>query len=388
MLAQGVLARLWLRKRSTPNYRLAVLFWAAVVVGLCARAPAAVAAIGLTALTLSAFSRSFDWLRALTPAVGLSIAFLVLIAVAALRLVGGDANGLLEGVMPQGDYHAPPGTYAVLFYPLFGPAGVFVALLLPSVLERVRRPVFAFAIAAVVPYWLLTELLPMKLPPYILPAYPALALLAGTAIDDGKLRITGWISTYFALNCWVWPVVVGLGATVLFIYAEESPPLGAIPFIAAIVAGAVSFRWLYRETSLVGAAVLALVATALVYIGLFGAVFAGLDGLRVAERVVAEVRQVAPCDKPLMVVAGFPEPSLVFEAGPELRVVTPAEAADFLAEGACRVALIELRRQAIFNQRTADLGLDVVVRGTVGGFNLGNWKPVNMRIFTRAASGQ
>ncbi len=384
ILAQGVLARLWLRKTGTANYWLAALFWTAVLVGVLSKALPAIAAIGLTVLTLSAYSRSFAWLRGVAPLGGAIGAATVLLLCAGLLLLGGgDPGTFLEGAALQEDYNAPPGTYAVLFYPLFGPAGVFVALAMPAVLERVRRPVFAFAIACVVPYWLLAELLPDKLPPYILPAYPALALLAGTAIDETRLRITGWLSTYFALNLSIWPVLVACGGTALFFVAEDRLPIGAIPFfIAAIVVGVYSFRWLYRGILVSGSAALALLSTALIYVGLFGVLLPGMDALRVAERIVAAGRASASCEKPLMVAVGYPEPSLLFESDSGLKIVTPAAAADFLGEGGCRVALVEARRQAIFNQRVADIGLEVEVRGAVRGFNLGNWRTVNMRIFT------
>jgi 4-amino-4-deoxy-L-arabinose transferase-like glycosyltransferase len=390
IVAEAALARLWLRKRSSTNYQLAAIFWAAVLVGIFSKAPAAIAAIGLAGLTLSAYSRSFAWLRGLAPLGGALAAGLILLAVVAvLFLAGSDPAGLLEDVVVQEHYPAPPGSYAVLFYPLFGPAGVFAALALPAVLERVRRPVFAFAIACVAPYWLLTELLPVKLPPYILPAYPALALLAGTAIDEGRLRVTGWISAYFALNLCVWPIFVAIGATVLFYVAEKSVPISAVLlFAVAIAAGAVSLHWFYRGISPVGSAVLAVVATALIYIGLFGAILPGMDALRVAERVVETDRQLAACEKPLMVAVGFSEPSLMFETNSEIRFVNPGKAADFLAEGGCRAALVEARRQAIFNQRSADLGIDPEVRGSVRGFNLGNWKSVNIRIFMLPADAK
>jgi 4-amino-4-deoxy-L-arabinose transferase-like glycosyltransferase len=390
ILAEAVLARLWLRKRDSANYHLAAIFWAAVLIGFLSNAPAAIAAVGLTAVTLAAYSRSFGWLRGLAPlgsAAGIGLILLGLVAL--LLLNGGNTGDLFEGVAVQEDYKAPPGSYAVLFYPLFGPAGVFAALMLPAVLERVRRPVFAFAIACVAPYWLLTELLPVKLPPYILPAYPALALLAGTAIDEGRLRVTGWISAYFALNLAVWPVLVSIGALALYFVAEKSVPVSAVLlFAAAIVAGVVSLRWFYRGISVVGSAVLAVVATALIYIGLFGSIFPGTDALRVAERAVEAARRSAACEKPLMVAAGYSEPSLLFATNADVRFVRPSAAADFLREGGCRVALVEARRQAIFNQRAADLGIDPEVRASVRGFNLGNWNNLNIRIFMLPAAAQ
>ena len=54
-----------------------------------------------------------------------------------------------------------------------------------------RRDVaMRFLIAWAVPFWILVELVPTKLPQYLLPVYPALALAAGAALlaSDGKWR--------------------------------------------------------------------------------------------------------------------------------------------------------------------------------------------------------
>jgi 4-amino-4-deoxy-L-arabinose transferase-like glycosyltransferase len=298
-----------------------------------------------------------------------------------------EAGTLPGGIAVQETYEAPPGTYAVLFYPLFGPAGVFVALAIPGVIERIRRPVFLFAVAWVVPFWLLAELWPVKLPYYILPAYPALALVGATAVDEGWLRVSGWISTYFSLNLLVWPVLVGIGATILFFVGEDRVPLAALPFFAvAIVVGIWAFLWFYHKISVVGSAALSVLSTLLLYVGLFGGVFAEATAVQVSGRLVAEGRDSVACGEPDFASTGLFEPSLVFYAGDAIRLATPETVADFLAKGGCRVAFVEGRRQSIFNQRAADIGLELNVKNEISGFSIGNWKPVKMRIFALEGS--
>jgi 4-amino-4-deoxy-L-arabinose transferase-like glycosyltransferase len=199
VLAQGTLARLWLKKDNRPDYRLAFVFWSAIGLGLLVKGLTAPIIVILTIGVLSASTGSFDWLRRLAPVAGAAwLAILVAPWLLAIAVAGNGAPpdaGLVEAIPEQQVYGAPPGTYAVLFYPLFGPAGVFVALAIPAVLDEIRRPAFLFAVAWVVPFWLAMELLPGKLPYYILPAYPALALVGAVAIDEAKARVTGWVST-------------------------------------------------------------------------------------------------------------------------------------------------------------------------------------------------
>jgi 4-amino-4-deoxy-L-arabinose transferase-like glycosyltransferase len=393
VLAQGALARLWRAKTDASDYRNAFLFWTGLGLGILAKGFIAPVIVGLTIAVLWASSRSVGWLVRLAPIAGflwLAILLTTWLIVAALIGGGSFGGGLLpRGIAGQEAYEAPPGIYAVLFYPLFGPAGVFVALAIPGVIERIRRPVFLFAVAWVVPFWLLVELWPVKLPYYILPTYPALALVGATAVDEGWLRVTGWISTYFSLNLLVWPVLVGTGATILFFIGEGQLPIAALPFfVAAIVVAIWAFLWFYRSISVLGAVAFSVLSTLLLYVGLFGGVFAEATALQVSGRLIAEGRASVDCGEPDFASTGLFEPSLVFYAGDGIRLTTPETAADFLSEGGCRVAFVEGRRQSIFNQRAEDIGLELNVKGEIRGYNIGNWKPIKMRIFAVEGSPQ
>jgi hypothetical protein len=189
------------------------------------------------------------------------------------------------------------------------------------------------------------------------------------------------------LNLSIWPIVVGIGAAILFFVSEERLPLASLPFlIAAIVVGAYAFRWFYRGTSIVGSAALSLLSTLLICVGLFGVVIPSLTSLQISARLLSAGKAAVTCDKPELVSTGYSEPSLVFYAGNGIRLARPEAAADFLAAGGCRVAFVEERRQSIFNQRAADIGVEFDVRDEVRGGTVGNWRSINMRVF--AVEGQ
>src|SRR5205085_4492810 len=127
------------------------------------------------------------WLRRLLPVIGI----LALIVVAAPWLVAielatggrflGDALGgdLLTKLVGARELHgAPPFSYLLLSLASFWPGSL---LLVPALVRAWRRhdvPAERFLLAWLVPAWVLLELVPTKLPHYVLPLYPALALLA------------------------------------------------------------------------------------------------------------------------------------------------------------------------------------------------------------------
>jgi 4-amino-4-deoxy-L-arabinose transferase-like glycosyltransferase len=386
ILAQGGLARIWRGKVDGPDYRNAFLFWTGLGIGILAKGFIAPVVLGSTIAVLTASGKSHSWLRRLAPVPGvLWLTLLLVPSFVASGLVAGRIAGDevgLSSIAVQDTFDAPPGIYAVLFYPLFGPAAVFIALAIPRVVEQIRRPVFLFAVAWVAPFWLLCELWPVKLPYYVLPTFPALALVGGTALDEGWLRITGWISTYFSLNLLLWPIFVAGGATILFFESEGHLPYTALPFfVIAVAAGAGAFLWFFRGRSVIASATLSILSALFLYVGILGGVFPGATALQASGRLVAEGKEALACAEPEIVSTGFFEPSLVFLGGDDIRLVSAETAAEFLAEGGCRVAFVEGRRQSIFNQRAEDIGLDLDVRREIRGFNVGNRKLVKVRIF-------
>src|SRR5262249_19400698 len=116
-------------------------------------------------------------------------------------------------ISSQESHGAPPGAYYVLFWLTFWPGATLAALATPAVWAARRESPTKFLLAWLVPSWIVFELVLTKLPHYVLPLYPAIAILIAGVIDTYMLsrrpslvRGTAW---WFIL-----PLISGIGGLV------------------------------------------------------------------------------------------------------------------------------------------------------------------------------
>jgi len=358
-LAQGALAQIYAasRKNEPVDGRLAWLFWIAQGAGLLIKGPITPLISALTVLVLFVFERDGQWLKKLKPARGLALAALIVLPWLVLitwksggafwqEAVGKD----MIGKVAQGEesHGAPPGFY-VLTYSLFmWPFGLIAVGAGLQALNHLRDDIrVRFCVAWYIPFWLLFELIPTKLPHYVLPAYPGLALLVGWLLTmrpaDANAPLRAW-------QVWLWRltafglVVVTAGLAALCIgaplYLNGRFLWWSIPAAAAVLAAgyfAFSTNTLVPLHRIGAAAVFAGIAYAL----LFGVIAPALTPMWLTPRIVDAVRENRPCENSVLASAGYHEPSLVFMAGTKTMLTdTEGAARHLLADPACAMALI------------------------------------------------
>ena len=392
-LSCGALARLWLNREAEHTGLLAGLFWIGLGVAILAKGAVAPAMALAAAIILSLERLEFAWLRRLRASTGVVLLFLIvspwLIAVA-LTLLQGPSDGpsadFLDRLGVSFALKAPPGSYLLLLPLLAGPCATFIFIALPWIWTEYRRPIVFFALAWAGPLWIAAELVQTKQPQNVLPAIPAIAMVAAAAIDAGAGRIGGRISWFYSLGPLLWPPLVAIVMPVVFYALEGSIPVAAtLAFAVAAVLGPITWVWLRRGDA-VGAAALSVVTVIFIYAGFFGAFVPGLSGIRIGERVAATAAKSVPCFGPAYAAAGYPEESIVLALGARTRIVDPWAAADFLSTSGCRVAAIDASQVSSFRQRADDLGISVVDHGHVAGFNLRKMRTVDVHLFTAGRS--
>jgi hypothetical protein len=279
------------------------------------------------------------------------------------------------------EMNAPPGTYAMLAPLLAGPAMTFIFLASGWIADNVRRPAVFFPLAWGIPLWVAAELISAKLPQAILPVIPAVAVIAAVAIEAGVCRIRGRISLFFSSGPLVWPPVIAVVFPLAFYFIEGRYPVVALlAFVAAAFLGPVAWLWLRRGRQ-VPAALMSVVTVVFIYLGFFGVLVPGFSVLRVSERLVATAAANGVCTPATFAAAGYTEESLVLAAGPDTLLTDGAGAADFLNRPGCRVAAVNSSQISSFRQRAEDLGIDLVDRGRVTGFNLRKMSVVDIHLF-------
>jgi 4-amino-4-deoxy-L-arabinose transferase-like glycosyltransferase len=388
-LAAGSVARLWREGDRADDRRMAAVFWIAVAFGFLLKGPLAPAIAGAAIAVLSVERGGTVWLRRLKPPVwGVAVALVVGLSWPVAAAIGSAAGAgappveVLTRLGVAFDVLAPPGTYLLLSLLLAGPMMTFILTAAPWIADNARRPPILFALAWGGPVWLAAELWPTKLPQHVLPAIPAIALIAAVAIDAGGPRIAGRISWFFSLGPVFWPPVLAVTFPVVFLLIEGRVPyLASVAFLAAAVLGPIAWVWL-RRAQTVAAASAAIVSSLLILFGFFGGIVPGFTGLRASERVAALLAETVPCPDPQVVAAGYPEETLVFTVGSRVTFRDAAGAADFLNGEGCRAAVVDTGQISSFRQRADDLGLDLLDRGRVGGVNTRKLRRIGLHVFT------
>jgi 4-amino-4-deoxy-L-arabinose transferase-like glycosyltransferase len=286
---------------------------------------------------------------------------------------------LAKVASPQETHGAPPSLYLILFFVTFFPASILAGLAAPAVWAVRREAAARFLLAWVVPSWIVFEAVITKLPHYVLPLYPAIAILAAGAVESKVLSQRPWLVR--GVMWWfLVPVIVSIIAVVTAVVIQRDLALFAWPFFAAaIVCGL--FAWqLYDQEGAERAFTRAVEGAVLMAIGIYAIVVPSLEPA-FPSVALAEILREAPCADPLAASAGYEEPSLVFLAGTKTRLTDAAGAADFLLPGGCRFAFVEARQQRAFALRAEAIGLRYNRGPLVEGYDISNGKAVSIAVF-------
>ncbi|HZS65328.1 MAG TPA: glycosyltransferase family 39 protein [Xanthobacteraceae bacterium] len=365
--AMGALARIYLSRGDPPSVlqglTLPAIFWTALAGGILLKGPVIVMVAGLTVGTLTFADRSARWLWQLRPLPGLLwVLLLCLPWFAAIMHRAGDTflidsigKDLLEKVASGQETHgAPPGTYLLLFWLTFWPAAPLAALAAPAVWAARHEWGTRFLLAWIVPSWIVFEIVATKLPHYVLPLYPAIAILAAGAMNAGVLSQRRWL-VYGASWWFIIPLVAGVGVIIGAVYLTHDLHLLAWPFAAAaLIMGLLAWR-LYEADGAEKSLLRAAAASIFMALTVYGALLPAMTEL-FPSVTLARIERQSGCAGPA-VSAGYQEPSLIFLGGTRTILTDGRGAADFLALGGCRLAFVESRQERSFVTRADAIGL-------------------------------
>ena len=386
--AMGAMARAYLAgqgERSVNIHPLvnAAVFWTAIAFGILIKGPLILMVAGLTIVALAVTDRSVTWILRLKPAVGAIWALaLVLPWFIAIIVRSGDSffveaigHDLLAKVESGQESHGvPPGFYFLLFWVTFFPGAMLAGLAAPAVWRARGEPGARFLLAWLVPSWIVFELVPTKLPHYVLPLYPAIAILIVGVIDGQSLSRNRWLVRG---TMWWFILVAALGVGLIALNVTIGQRLGLLSWAFAAAAAILAlFAWtLYRVDGAEASLVRAGAAAIMVSVAAYALTFAKIGSLFPSVPLSDYVRNTN-CPDPGTVTAGYHEPSLVFLVGTNLNHGTGASAADFLNGGICRFAFIERSQERSFVQRAAALGLRYASGPRIEGYNISGGRPV------------
>jgi 4-amino-4-deoxy-L-arabinose transferase-like glycosyltransferase len=399
---QGVLLRIYKAAADglPVSSRLAMWGWAAFALGILVKGPviAGVAAATIAALLVwdwrAKTGISWTWLKATRPAWGIALTLLIvapwLIAIWResqgaffQQSLGNDFAAKLAG--GQESHGAPPGYNLVLSTIAFWPGILFVAPGVAMGIARAKEPVVRFLLAWAGSWWLVCEAVPTKLPHYVLPAYPALAMLAAlwVLVPKGEDQGPGWRKVLIAIALLqfllglialavapIWlPKLYGDGLPTGFIAAAV---IGGLVGLGAVIPFFTGRRLIALSLALLSFLILAPTLTA--------GVGPNLTDLWLTEKLKALVARDAHPGDPPPALAGYEEPSLVFALGADVNLTDGRGAAKLGADFG-GLALVDDYEQPKFLARLAELQSDATVVDQATGFDYSRGKKVHVTVY-------
>ncbi len=399
----GVLARAWMARAQNRRLSLGLcaLFWTALAVGILVKGPITPMVPFFAVLVLSARHRSIRWLSALRPGVGALWCGLIVLPWLVLILwrtggtfladsLGHDMLGKVAGA--QESHGAPFGTYLAAFWVTGWPLAPFVLLSAVFAWKNRWSDTVSFLLAWANPTWLLFELVPTKLPHYVLPTYPALAILAAAAMTQpGRMMVGRARLVVFGIAAMLLPallpVVLAMAKGRLASNLDGGTiALAALAFVVATACVVLAIRCV-RTGAIEAASGMAVVASLAVHAFVLGhfmnAGHADLIGL--SPRLAAAGHEALGLDcasTAAYATVGDREPSLVFLTDTALLMTDGPGAAAFMAQGSCRVAFVRAPDEAAFK---ASLGPTsaATLASRVNGVNINGGKSLDIGVYVR-----
>lgn len=368
-----------------PGTAEALAFWLAQGAAILVKGPVVPVISLLTLLTLWAADRHLRWFVAMKPLMGAAVT--AAIAAPWFVAVSHATDGAFVGEAVKGDllpkllgaqesHGGFPGLYLLLASATFWPGSLLLWPAVAKLWDQRKRLAFRVLLAWAVPTWVMFELIPTKLPHYVLPAFPALALMVAALASEGIE-----VFRHRAAKAWyaVW-TLIGLALAAAMVVLPIKFGAGFDPSTVPAAIGIALATLLPAALAWRGQIATAALALALTSAATFPVAFQGvapsLDRIflsRGVARIVATVGSDGP-----VVAAGYSEPSLVFLLGTKTRFVDGTGAARHLAANRRALVVVSDGQLPAFFAAAAQAQLDTEEFGRVDGINYSRGKPTTL----------
>jgi 4-amino-4-deoxy-L-arabinose transferase-like glycosyltransferase len=400
--AQALIAKFYFAARlgePQPSFRWSVALWGALGLAILVKGPIGPFICAVTIVTLSIWERRWSWIWSMRPIAGLFVVTLIVLPwLLAITLVtkgqfladawGRDFAGKV--VASQEGHWGVPSYYLRLLPISFWPGSLFLVPAAIYAWMTRHESTTRFLVAWLVPVWIFLEFTPTKLPHYVLPLYPALALLCAAAVmaamRESSQVFAHW-SVKAAAGIWVLLSLVLVGALLVYIPSQYGGGSGVFLYaliLPVLVGAGFAAYFVFREDG-ERAVTAALVSGAVLVVAALGAAVPRLDQLMLspkAAELAASVGATANHGERLT-IAGYTEPSFVFLAGTKAKLASDgADAAEFMIATANAYALVERNiEDAKFRKRLSEKGYSPEAIGEVSGVNYSKNRETTLTLY-------
>ena len=286
----------------------------------------------------------------------------------------------------QENHWGPFGSHFILLFFTFWPMVLFIPYAGRAFIDWKHHRFIKFLISWVIPFWFVLELVPTKLPHYILPIFPGIILLIfiGISSPPSGNRILHLASQIYRVLVIMFTIILSIALLYITVIFSSSTLLIFSGFVlccvllTSILSGNLFFlnRCRNKIAPLFAMLIFAGISNAI----LFAIIIPNLDRIHISPKIVKYINELD--NKPDTIVAtGYHEPSLVFSLGRDTLLLNPEEAALVVAEGENTIAIVEQRVLKTFLITLTNLSEEVEEIVSFSGINLAKGQKTSISLY-------
>ncbi|MEP1229923.1 MAG: glycosyltransferase family 39 protein [Litorimonas sp.] len=413
-LSACVFAALGHLRHGTPaSSRLPVwVFWIALGGSMMIKGPILLAILALTFIGFWLWNRELSWARPLLKPLPI-FTFLLIWLPWAIGIyivtdgaffkesLGQDLGGKL--ISSQEKHPGPPGYHAALIWIMMWPASLF---LLPAIANGIRIfraekkqinassefKTLQLCVLWILPFWVIIELMPTKLPHYSLPLYPAFCLMIGASLSEVS-HIRAFKRLRIANN-----VLFLLASAMLFsalIYISFEHGQIAQKTTSLVIGAFASVAGLYAIFNITRGQIKpafysVICAAMIISIGGYKLLLPELETFNTSARIAQALDERLPrLQDTTLLSPSYTEPSLVYHLGTNIELGLKTNPLDVSALKSGRILLIDSlsgTQENLFNNiqtLAQDNHICLDISEPISGFNYSKGDAVNIHIIQK-----
>lgn len=376
------------------------LFWLIIALGILVKGPISPLLFTMTLLSICILDRfvekewNLSWLNLFLWFQGLLIVSIITLPWVYLAWQATDGHLILDAINKdfliklrsgQENHWGPFGSHLFLLLLTFWPMVLLLPFAARACLDWKHERLIRFLISWIIPFWIILELTPTKLPHYILPVFPGLILLILIGISSppsGNIKFSK-INKFFRAVVVIFTLLLALS----LVYVSLNFSSKILIFILSIVLSFIMITSIifgnifflneskYKLSPLFGMLILAGICNIFV----FSYIFPNLDKIHITPKIKNYIDSLE--FRPDTIVAtGYHEPSLVFSLGRDTLLLSPEEAALVLVEGDNTLAIVEERTHNEVKKILNKFENKIVYLTSLDGFNLAKGQKIKIHI--------